>query len=219
MNPVVAEATRPHKTRFKKKEEDELVQRMVAMQARFGEVHPATLDTMSQLATLYVDQWRLKVAGDLRQRVAKAWQRTFGEDDPRTLMSLSQYADVVYRQGQLIAALQLHRGIFAKATQILHPTQGIMLNIKRNLAVCLRDTNHLLEAELLLREAIRDGGNGLRRDDAILVDAWWGLANVLYQRGTHEESLTIPQTLLETVRTSRQYDTFQLRLSSLIGKI
>ncbi|KUJ21062.1 uncharacterized protein LY89DRAFT_778685 [Mollisia scopiformis] len=167
----------PQKARYKQKEEDELTQRVNDMLARLGEDHPASLDTMSRLAGVYLEQSRFKTAGDLCQRIAK-----------------------------LTAAERLQRVVLAKAVKVMHPTDEAMLNIKLSIGRCLLTSeraSNLAEAEQLFREVIRNGGVIFEPDAVILLCAMEYLAYALFLRGSYKESIKILQTVLESVKSSQ----------------
>lgn len=136
----------PRQTRYKEKEELEYRRRLPELERLYGTDHPATIDTLSRLATVVAQQGRYEEALPLLRQVARTCQRVFGRNDKRTFEALTDLVTLFKVQGKLSTAEALARSVFAEASAHL-PDDPITMLLATNLASILTDQCKFDEAE------------------------------------------------------------------------
>ncbi|MEI2781231.1 MAG: tetratricopeptide repeat protein [Candidatus Competibacter sp.] len=136
-------------------EAEPLHERALAIRERaLGPDHPATAQSLNNLAELYRKRGRLAEAEPLFERALAIREQALGPAHPDTAESLNNLAALYRDQGRLAEAeplLQRALAIFEKALGPDHPDTATDLN---NLALLYRDQGRLAEAEPLYERAL-----------------------------------------------------------------
>jgi len=149
-NAVVADALQK---RGKFLEAEELLRNnLIGRSELLGKDHPDTLQSMTQLATIFWHQNRLGEAERLHREVLKKRTELFGEDHPDTVSTLNGLAVVVSESGQLTEGIKLHRATLEKRTRVLGTEHPDTLASMANLAWVLGQQGQFADAEAQTRQ-------------------------------------------------------------------
>ncbi len=176
------------KKRYKQKEELELTQRLNGLQSKYGSDHPATIDTATRLARVFMAQNRYRSAEHLFKQSAESLQKTLGEDHPSTLGAFSEISNAFREQGQYSKAKSLFQLLYSRASKTLNPSHYTLLYIRSHLAICYLDMGNNIEAERLFREVLVHGRETLLPDNNIMVSAMGELTKLLCDMGRFFEA-------------------------------
>ena len=80
---------------------------LVAREKAHGYQHPDTIDTMEDLASVYVTLRNFSAADDLYKQALSLRTEIFGESDPKTLNTMSSIASLQYEQNRFTDMGQL----------------------------------------------------------------------------------------------------------------
>ena len=124
----------------------------------FGQDHPHTLTSLSNLADLYNSKGEYDRALQLFEECLAKRKRILGEDHPDTLESLNDLADFCESQGQYDRALQLFEECLTKRSRLFgddHPdTKDALITRsscakKRDHSICVESAMRLIDVSLL----------------------------------------------------------------------
>ena len=108
-----------------------------------GEEHPATLTSMSNLASTLWNQGDLTGARALGEAVLAAQKRLLGEEHPDTLTSMNNLASTLRAQGDLPGARELQEAVLAARKHLLGEEHPDTLTSMNNLATVLHTQGDL----------------------------------------------------------------------------
>jgi hypothetical protein len=129
-----------------------------------GDDHPATLNSINNLAETLRAAGDLHAARDLHQQTLDTRRRLLGPDHPDTLISMSNLATMLYADGDLAGARQLQQRVLDAYQRLLGPDHPDTLISINNLAETLRAADDLAGARQLQQQAL-DGRRRLLGPD------------------------------------------------------
>lgn len=121
---------------------------------RLGDAHADTLETMDNLAALFLDTGQPGDAEALCRKVVDARTSTLGLAHTDTLLAMSNLAEAIAAQGHFEQAIEIDRQVLALRTQLLGPEHPHTLTSMNNLASNLMWLQQFDEAESLFLKAI-----------------------------------------------------------------
>jgi tetratricopeptide (TPR) repeat protein len=161
-----------------------------------GREHPATLGSMSALATIYWHQGRLQDASILQEKVLEARRRTQGDEHPDTLTSMNDLALTYSRLGRLQDASDLQEKVLREQSRTLGDEHRDTLTSMNNLALTYSDLGRLQDAsdlqEKVLREWSRTLGDG-HRDTLTSLN---NLASTYFRLGRLQDASDLQEKVL-----------------------
>uniref|UniRef100_A0A0D2XLU3 Clr5 domain-containing protein n=1 Tax=Fusarium oxysporum (strain Fo5176) TaxID=660025 RepID=A0A0D2XLU3_FUSOF len=92
-------AASPRQYRYRQADEDRLRSELSVAETLFGSEHVETLDILTMLTNVLLQQGRYKSAEEMIRRAVTGYQKTVGGDDIRTLSALELLGQVLARQG------------------------------------------------------------------------------------------------------------------------
>lgn len=136
-----------------------LLERALAVNRRaWGEQHPETATTETNLSGLLLAAGRADEAVRMGRAALAAFEATLGGDHPRTAAAASNLADALRARGNRIEAERLYRRALAIDERAYGPQGAEPLNDARNLAGFLREIGRAREAAELERRFKVSGG-------------------------------------------------------------
>jgi serine/threonine protein kinase len=103
--------------------------------AELGEIEPATLDSMNNLASAYHDGGRLDLAIPLLEKTLTGRRELLGADHRDTIETMNDLAVAFWKNGQVARAIPLYEATLAKVRAELGEAHLDTLTIMDNLAV------------------------------------------------------------------------------------
>lgn len=142
---------------------------------------------LSHLATA------LQSAGDERtdaayEEAVKHWEETQRELSPGLSSTVNNWAIHAHRQGAYAKAMELHRRAFELRVRAASPTDTAVATSRNNLANLLLTLGRVEEAELLLREGLRQLEEVDAGADVSVAAVHLNLGHALLEQGRVEES-------------------------------
>lgn len=129
-----------------------LLERALAINRRaWGEQHPETATTETNLSGLLLAAGRADEAVRMGRAALAAFEATLGGDHPRTAAAASNLADALRAKGTRIEAVRLYRRALAIDERAYGSQSAETLNDARNLAGFLREIGRTREAAELER--------------------------------------------------------------------
>jgi hypothetical protein len=119
------------------------------LSAVLGAEHPATLRSMSDLASTLWNQGDLSGARALSEQVLAVRRRVLGEEHPDTLTSMNNLASTLWNQSDLLGARALFEQVLAVRRPVLGAEHPETLTSMNNLALTLGDQGDLSGARAL----------------------------------------------------------------------
>jgi tetratricopeptide (TPR) repeat protein len=163
----------------------------------FGLDHPDTLTTMSNLATTYWDQGRLKEAELLEAQVLEKRKTMFGLDHPNTLTTMANLATTYWDQGRLKEAELLDTQVLEKQKTVLGLDHPNTLTTMANLAITYGNQGRLKEAELLEAQVLEKRKTMFGLDHPNTLTTMANLATTYWDQGRLKEAELLGAQVLE----------------------
>jgi len=168
-----------------------------SMRRLIGPEHRFTITTVNNLAFLHYNMGEFEEAEALYMCCLDASERIFGPEHPSTLTCLYSLADLLSTQGRHTDAIPLRRRELAWCRQQNGDRDPSTLLSINQLAIDLRETNELQEAEILFHMLVADRQLVLKPDDFDIARAISGLAKTLEAADKLEEALIYAQKCLD----------------------
>jgi tetratricopeptide (TPR) repeat protein len=203
--------------RYKQMQELELSGRLDDLRFKYGENHPATIDTAIRLSGVLSDQGRYRSAELLLKQCEECLQQSVGENNKITLVTSSKLAHCFVQQGQLSKAEKLFTEVYLRASQFSTPSDPMFLVMKMDFANCIALLGNSAGAEQELREVLNVGRGFLPVDDHILLTCMRYLAEVLKLRSKFCEAEKILLDLMQAEARGETADC--LRTRALLGDV
>jgi len=200
------------KSRYLEKEEMDLRQRLDAFLNQLSPTHPAALDTLCRLVSVYTNQGRYRTAEVNCKQLVERSRIGYGKDDHRTLRNMSTLAMILRFQGRIKSSVALSREIHISALSNFPPPK-VVSYIKCELALGLCQSGDEAAAELLVRESLRAISSVLRPDDEQVLRNMSDLAYVLERTGKCDESVKIMREVLIATKLSLDLDDSYVRIT------
>jgi tetratricopeptide (TPR) repeat protein len=210
---VASNVTTPaHKT-FSWQNQQRLIQHAnqiwrVQLQQRF---HADFLDehqaySLHWIGSLWEQQGNFDRAESLLPCALSAHERLFGSNDERTLIALAQVADLYKSMARFIDAEKMYRRALEGCKNNLLPVQDLRSRLQHNLALLYINQHKLLEAELLLRDALAQNRVALGIDDSRTMHTACTLASVLVLLEKVREAEILSQEAAEGLKKTLGID-------------
>jgi tetratricopeptide (TPR) repeat protein len=119
-----------------------------------GPEHPATAQSLNNLAYLLCLQGDLVRARPLLERALTIHEMAFGPEHPATAQSLNNLARLLHDQGELASARPLYERALAIRTTVLGPDHRDTATSLNNLALLLKDQGDFAAARPLYQRAL-----------------------------------------------------------------
>lgn len=172
-------------------------------ESALGGEHPATAETLDNLAGLLSHTGDLDAARPLYDRALRIREQVVGPDHPETASSLNNLAVLLHRQGQLTAARALYERALSIDERVLGPLHAHTAKDLNNLARLLRDQHEPAAALPLLHRALAISEHTAGPDHPLTATSLNNLAQALRRehqtdgaRELLERSLAIYQRVL-----------------------
>lgn len=169
----------------------------------FGECHPNTLTSVSNLAETLRAQGDLAGARHLHEQVLAVRRRLLGEEHPDTLTSMNNLAETLRAHGDLAGACHLHEQALAVRRRLLGETHPDTLTSMSNVALTLYALGDLGGAHHLLTKVFAARRHLLGEEHPHTLTSMTNLAEVLFSQGDlagarelHEQVLAACHRLL-----------------------
>ena len=181
-----------------------LQEQVLAVRRRvFGEEHPDTLTSMSNLAGTLRAQGDHAGARALQEQVLTVQRRVLGAEHPDTLTSMNNLAFTVWAQGDLAGARALEEQALAVRRRVLGAEHPDTLTGMNNLAATLRLLGDLAGARALEEQALAVRRRVLGAEHPDTLTSMSNLAGTLRAQGDHagaralrEQALTVQRRVL-----------------------
>ncbi|EWY90059.1 hypothetical protein FOYG_07685 [Fusarium oxysporum NRRL 32931] len=111
VDPHLSSTLAPRQYRYGQADEDRLRSELSVAETLFGSEHVETLDTLTMLTNVLLQQGRYKSAEEMIRRAVTGYQKTVGGDDIRTLNALELLGQVLTLQGFFRQASKLLEGL------------------------------------------------------------------------------------------------------------
>ncbi len=168
-----------------------------ASERLLGPEHPSTLITVGNLAGLLQDKGDYEQAESRYRRCLQGREHALGADHADTLTTAYILADLLSQLKRHAEAIPLRRRDLAWCREQNGDTDPGTLNSINALAIDLRETGVLEEAETLFRELVAARQQVLEPGDFQIGRALGGLAKTLEEAGKLEAALSYRQQALE----------------------
>ena len=132
-----------------------------ARRRALGDLHPATLTSMNNLAVTLKAQGDLRGARELQERVLETQRRVFGEGNPATLTSMNNLAVTLQAQGDLRKTRELQERVLETQRRVLGEEHPQTLTSMNNLASTLRALDDLVTARKLDEQVLEESSPGV----------------------------------------------------------
>ena len=162
-----------------------------------GAEHPETLESMSFLATVYLNQARFPEAEALSFETLETRRRVLGEHDPAVLASQNNLANVYWRQNRLEEGEALHRRTLEERRRLLGPDHPDSIKSMQNLASVLDRQERYDEAVAMNLEALDRLRRAKGPDDPGVLGIMNGLANCYMRQHRFDEAERLHRETLE----------------------
>jgi non-specific serine/threonine protein kinase/serine/threonine-protein kinase len=165
-----------------------------------GDDHPATLESVAELAWLRVKQGRNNEAEPLYQELVEARVRILGEDDLETLNARNSLANLYRLMGRHDESERLFLDVLERKRRLLDVEDPAMQSTLVNLAVLYREQDRYEDSERLLREAVDLSVASLGPDHPTIFSTKYNLGWLLHLQGRLDEALLLIEEVLEGQR-------------------
>jgi tetratricopeptide (TPR) repeat protein len=166
-----------------------------------GEEHLATLQALSDLAGLYLDQGQTHDAERLFDKVLKVRSRVLGEEDPETLISMTNLAEAYRLLGRHSEAEELLKKRLEISRRARREEDSETLTAMNNLGVLYLGRRQYTDAEPLLAKVLEVRRRNHGKEHPGTLNAMNNLSEVYVGKG---EYLKAAELLEETVKISRR---------------
>ncbi|KAL7272577.1 hypothetical protein RUND412_004599 [Rhizina undulata] len=161
-----------------------------------GKDHPSTLDTINNMANVFINQGRYEEALELHQRALAGREKALAKDHPSTLDTVHNMAIVFRIQGRYEEALELHQRALAGHEKALGKDHPSTLDTVHNMAIVFINQGRYEEALELYKRVLAGREKALGKDHPSTLDTVHNLASLFDDQGRYEESLELHQRAL-----------------------
>ncbi|KAF6842214.1 kinesin light chain [Colletotrichum musicola] len=164
----------------------------------FGEKHPDTLTSMTNLASTYRNQGRWKEAEELDLRVVETTERVLGEEHPHTLTSMANLASTYRNQGRWKEAEELDVRVVETRKRVLGEEHPDTLTSMANLASTYSNQGRWKEAEELQAKELEICARVLGEEHPHTLTSMANLASTFWNQGRWKEAEELEVRVMET---------------------
>lgn len=162
-----------------------------------GNDHPATLTSMSILASVLGKQEKYVEGENLHRLTLEMRQKVLGKKHPNTLTSANDLAVVLYKQHKPKDAEELLRQTLETSQNVLGKEHPVSLKSMNCLALVLHRRGKLKEAEKLHQQTLKTRQKVLGKDHPASLASMNNLALVLENQGNYEDAEELHGQTLE----------------------
>ena len=170
---------------------------LTVAESTFGAEHPATAQSLNNLAAVLEAQGLYGEAESLLHRAVAIRQKVWGPEHPDTAQSLSNLARVLRARGHDKEAESFYRQALAIYEKVRGPENPDTVQILNNLAVTLQDQGRYREAEPLHSRALAIREKVLGPDHPATAQSLNNLGHVLYLQGRYLEAESLHHRALD----------------------
>jgi tetratricopeptide (TPR) repeat protein len=168
-----------------------------ALERLLGPEHPSTLTTVTNIGRLYSSLGDYGKAVVFYNRALEAEERLLGPEHPSTLTTIYHFTELLSVEGRQTKAIPLRRRELAWRRQQNGDQDSSTLLSINQLAIDLRETKELQEAETLFHELVTHRQLVLEPGDFDIGRALGGLAKTLEAAGKLDEALIYAHKCLD----------------------
>jgi tetratricopeptide (TPR) repeat protein len=162
-----------------------------------GEEHPATLTSLSILASTYLSQGRWKEAEELQVSVTEARKRVLGEGHPDTLAGMANLASTYWNQGRWKEAEELDVSVLEARKRVLGEEHPDTLAGMANLASTYWNQGRWKEAEELDVSVMEARKRVLGEEHPDTLTGMANLATTYRKQGRWKEAEELQVSVME----------------------
>jgi tetratricopeptide (TPR) repeat protein len=153
-----------------------------------GDDDPATLESITQMATLLDSQSRFDEALRFFSEVLDRRRRLLGDDDPLTLGAINNLGLLLQRQGKLDEAEASYREALEGYRSFEDDDPETILTTLNNMGLLLQRQGRLDEAEPYYREALEGYRRVLGDEDPLTLVSFSNMGMLLREQGKLDEA-------------------------------
>ena len=166
-----------------------------------GGDHPATLNSMNNLAETLRSQGDLAAARALQEQVLATRRRLLGPDHSSTLTSMNNLSETLRNQGDLASACVLQEQVLEASRRVLGADHPNTLTSMGNLAGTLWNQGDLVGARILEEQVLESRSRVLGEEHPDTSISAWNLFRTLDQLGeSHQAQVLLRDHLAWLVR-------------------
>ncbi|KAF9002784.1 hypothetical protein BDQ17DRAFT_1356811 [Cyathus striatus] len=165
-----------------------------------GAENPATITSMVNLASVYLNTTKWAEAEKLQTQVMQRSAQILGPEHLDTLRNMADLASTYMYQGKWSEAEKLQLQVLEIRTKIYGPEHHYILSISANLAMTYSNQGKLAEAEKIQLEVVEKSTKSLGPEDLDTVKHMSNLAKIFYKLGKLNEAENMQEELIE-IRT------------------
>ena len=165
-----------------------------------GPNDPGTLDSMSSLAMLVLQEGRDADAEKMQREILETERRVMGPNDPKTVASMYLLSRILSEGGHYADTEKMLREVLALEQQIHGPESRQAIVAEAGLANTLRNEGHYKDAEKWGRQALDAAQRGLGNDHPITLHCAGLLAETLGSEGRYKEQEKLLGSTIEADR-------------------
>ncbi|KIM98305.1 hypothetical protein OIDMADRAFT_202122, partial [Oidiodendron maius Zn] len=162
-----------------------------------GAEHPATLDSMNNLASTYGNQGRWEEAEKLEAQAMEIRKRVLGAEHPDTLSSMNNLALTYQSQGRWEEAEKLFMQVIEIRKEVLGIEHSTTLSSMNNLALTYQSQGRWEEAEKLEVQVIEIRKEVLGIKHPATLTSMANLASMCLNQGRWEEAEKLEAQVIE----------------------
>jgi eukaryotic-like serine/threonine-protein kinase len=171
-------------------------------QRQFGENHPATLDTVQVIGTVYLADGKLSEAEPLLLQGMNGFRAARGAEDPLTLAATHAVAQLRAQQENLGAAEEILLRLVDSYQRTKAPDSTGMLEVTNSLATIYEAQMKSERAEQLLKPALKIANDELGALHPSTLTIKNNLAMSFYSQGKRSDAEQALTEVLEAKRTT-----------------
>jgi tetratricopeptide (TPR) repeat protein len=162
-----------------------------------GKNHPSTLNTVHNMASVFLKQGEYEKALEWYQRALDGKEKTLGKDHPFTLDTVNNMANVFQNQGEYEKALEWYQRALDGCEKTLGKDHPSTLNIVNNMANVFNNQGEYEKALEWYQRALDGKERTLGKDHPSTLDTVNNMASVFLKQGEYEKALEWYQRALD----------------------
>ncbi|KAF2192654.1 TPR-like protein [Zopfia rhizophila CBS 207.26] len=184
--------------RYKQTDEEHLREELSKVEVLYGMSHPKTLDILSELGNVLIDQGRYRSAEETIRRLVEGRRIANGNDDVNVLDALELLGRVLGRQGLYTKAEKLHQRTLGSRRAILGDEHSSTLTSMANLALAYWNQGRWKEAEELNLQVMETRKRVLGEEHPSTLISMGNLALAYSNQGRWKEAEELEVQVMET---------------------
>ncbi|KAH7111912.1 hypothetical protein B0J13DRAFT_659465, partial [Dactylonectria estremocensis] len=193
---------------YKQTDEERLREELSRAETLFGTSHSKTLDILSKLGEVLMDQGRYKSAEEMVRRLVEGRRSANGNDGVETLDAMGLLGRVLIWQGFYAKAEKLHRRTFESRRVILGDEHPDTLSSMANLASTFWSQGRWKKAEELEVQVMETRKGVLGEEHPDTLTSMANLASTYRNQGRWKEAEVLEVQVMETGKRERERERF-----------